>query len=164
MKQFEVTLANSGKTFLVNEGENILAAALRQGVMLPYSCKNGTCGSCKGTLVAGSVHYPFHPPQALEDDEMEQGAALMCQAEPLDNLIVSVREIEAVRQSMAQRGGRLQPDTTLSVTALGWRSVYASHAEAVAQPRWLARTRIAELEDDIRLLGELLGRDLSHWR
>jgi CDP-4-dehydro-6-deoxyglucose reductase len=97
MKQFEVTLANSGKTFLVNEGENILAAALRQGVMLPYSCKNGTCGSCKGTLVAGSVHYPFHPPQALEDDEMEQGAALMCQAEPLDNLIVSVREIEAVR-------------------------------------------------------------------
>jgi CDP-4-dehydro-6-deoxyglucose reductase len=92
-----VTLANSGKTFLVNEGENILAAALRQGVMLPYSCKNGTCGSCKGTLVAGSVHYPFHPPQALEDGEMEQGAALMCQAEPLDDLIVSVREIEAVR-------------------------------------------------------------------
>jgi CDP-4-dehydro-6-deoxyglucose reductase len=97
MKQYEVTLANSGKTFLVNEGENILAAALRQGVMLPYSCKNGTCGSCKGTLVAGSVHYPFHPPQALEEGEMDQGAALMCQAEPLDNLIVSVREIEAVR-------------------------------------------------------------------
>ena len=47
MKQYEVTIANSDKTFVVKEGENILAAALRQGVMLPYSCKNGTCGSCK---------------------------------------------------------------------------------------------------------------------
>ena len=46
MKQFEITIAGSGKTFTVNEGESILSAALRQGVMLPYSCKNGTCGSC----------------------------------------------------------------------------------------------------------------------
>ena len=45
VKQFEVTITGSGKTFLVREGENILMAALRQGVMLPYSCKNGTCGS-----------------------------------------------------------------------------------------------------------------------
>lgn len=97
MKQYEVTIANSDKTFVVKEGENILAAALRQGVMLPYSCKNGTCGSCKGTLISGAVHYPFHPPQALEDDEIEAGAALLCQAEPLGDVIVNVREIEAVR-------------------------------------------------------------------
>mgnify|MGYP001814190310 FL=1 len=97
MKQFEVTLVSSGKTFTVNEGENILSAALRQGVMLPYSCKNGTCGSCKGKVESGSVHYPFHPPQALEDGETEQGCALMCQAEPLEDLMVRVREIEAVR-------------------------------------------------------------------
>ena len=50
VKQFEVTIVSSGKTFRVNKGENILVAALRQGVMLPYSCKNGTCGSCKGKL------------------------------------------------------------------------------------------------------------------
>lgn len=97
MKHYEVTIANSGKTFTVNEGENILAAALRQGVMLPYSCKNGTCGSCKGTLVSGEVHYPFHPPQALEESDIEEGFALMCQAEPLGDLMVRVREIEAVR-------------------------------------------------------------------
>ena len=45
VEQFEVTIAGSGKTFIVRKGENVLAAALRQGVMLPYSCKNGTCGS-----------------------------------------------------------------------------------------------------------------------
>ena len=50
VKSFEVTIAGNGKTFQVSEGENILVAALRQGVMLPYSCKNGTCGSCKGQV------------------------------------------------------------------------------------------------------------------
>ncbi|MDX1380845.1 MAG: CDP-6-deoxy-delta-3,4-glucoseen reductase [Xanthomonadales bacterium] len=97
MKEFEVTITSSGKRFRVREGENVLAAALRQGVMLPYSCKNGTCGSCKGLLERGTVHYPFHPPLALEDEEMAGGYALLCQAEPLEDLEVQVREIEAVR-------------------------------------------------------------------
>lgn len=87
----------SGKAFVVNEGESILAAALRQGVMLPYSCKNGTCGSCKGLVVSGEVHYPFHPPLALSRPEIADGFALMCQAEPQENLEIEVREIEAVR-------------------------------------------------------------------
>ena len=97
MKQFEVTMAGSGKTFVVAEGENILAAALRQGVMLPYSCKNGTCGSCQGILESGEVHYPFHPPLALEKSDFADGYALMCQAEPIEDLVIRVREIEAVR-------------------------------------------------------------------
>ena len=97
MKQFEVSIDASEKTFIVNEGETVLTAALRQGVMLPYSCKNGTCGSCKGTVLSGEVHYPFHPPLALGSSEIAQGIALMCQAEPMENLVVKVREIEAVR-------------------------------------------------------------------
>ena len=92
MKQFEVTIAGSGKSFLVREGENILMAALRQGVMLPYSCKNGTCGSCKGMVENGEVHYPFHPPLALEKKDFAEGYALMCQAEPLENLVIKVRD------------------------------------------------------------------------
>ena len=55
MKQYQVKNINSGATFTVNEGESVLNAALRQGVMLPYSCKNGTCGSCKGMVDGGSV-------------------------------------------------------------------------------------------------------------
>lgn len=97
MKQFEVTIVNSGKTFTVREGENILVAALRQGVMLPYSCKNGTCGSCKGLVENGEVHYPFHPPLALEKSDFAEGYALMCQAEPIEDLDIRVREIEAVK-------------------------------------------------------------------
>jgi len=97
VKQFEVTIASSGKTFQVREGESVLMAALRQGVMLPYSCKNGTCGSCKGVVISGEVHYPFHPPMALERSDMAEGYTLMCQAEPVEDLVIDVREIEAVR-------------------------------------------------------------------
>jgi CDP-4-dehydro-6-deoxyglucose reductase len=97
VKQFQVTLAGSNRSFLVRQGESILSAALRQGVMLPYSCKNGTCGSCRGQVLEGEVHYPFHPPLALERSDIAQGYALMCQAEPIEDLVIAVREIEAVR-------------------------------------------------------------------
>ena len=98
-----MTIAGSGRTFRVREGENVLAAALRQGVMLPYSCKNGTCGSCKGMLQEGEVHYPFHPPLALEKSEIADGNALLCQAAPLADLVVQVREIEAVRDIQVRK-------------------------------------------------------------
>jgi len=97
MKEFKVTISASGADFTVRGSESVLSAALRQGVMLPYSCKNGTCGSCKGLVESGEVHYPFHPPLALERPEIADGYALMCQAEPLEDLVIKVREIEAVR-------------------------------------------------------------------
>jgi len=96
-KPFTVTIAESKRQFEVREGESVLNAALRQGVMLPYSCKNGTCGSCKGKLLSGQVHYPFHPPMALQDEEIEAGEALLCQAVPLEDLTIEAREIAAVR-------------------------------------------------------------------
>ncbi len=97
MKQYTVTISGSNSEFVVFEGESVLTAALRQGVMLPYSCKNGTCGSCKGRVGQGEVRYPFHPPLALERSEIAEGFALLCQAEPLGDLAIEVREIEAVR-------------------------------------------------------------------
>lgn len=97
MKQYKVSIAGKERDFIVNEGEAILTAALRQGVMLPYSCKNGTCGSCKGRILEGEVHYPFHPPMALQRSDYAAGNALLCQAEPQEDLVIEVREIEALR-------------------------------------------------------------------
>ena len=103
MKQFQVKNITSGAIFTANEGESILTAALRQGVMLPYSCKNGTCGSCKGLLETGEVHYPFHPPLALSREEIGEGCALLCQAEPIEDLVIRAREIEAVRDIQVRK-------------------------------------------------------------
>lgn len=97
LSPFKVTISGSGTEFTVRQGESVLAAALRQGVMLPYSCKNGTCGSCKGRILHGEVHYPFNPPLALERPDIADGYTLLCQAEPLEDLVIEAAEIEAVK-------------------------------------------------------------------
>ena len=96
-KRFKISIADSQREFEAKADESVLSAALRQGVMLPYSCKNGTCGSCKGKIVSGSVHYPFHPPMALGENEIAAGEALLCQAAASEDLTIKAREIAAVR-------------------------------------------------------------------
>ncbi len=95
-RTFHVQLAGSGKAFDVGSDETVLAAARRAGLGLPYSCLSGSCGSCKGRLVEGEVAYPYNPPSALSFDERQEGQALLCQAVPLSDLKLAIREVEAV--------------------------------------------------------------------
>jgi len=62
---YQVTLKTSGKQFTVTQDETLLEAALRQGINLPYGCKNGACGSCKGKVVEGKVSHGQHSESAL---------------------------------------------------------------------------------------------------
>ena len=92
-----VTLQPSGQQFQVEEGESILTAALRQQLVLPYGCRNGACGSCKGKLVSGTVDYGVHQKKALTDEEKAQGKALFCQARPLGDIVIEARTIGATK-------------------------------------------------------------------
>ncbi len=92
-----VTLQPSGLQFQVEDGEAVLAAALRQGFILPYGCKNGACGSCKGKILSGSVDYGVYQQKVLTDDEKAQGKALFCQAKPLSDLVLEARTIGAAK-------------------------------------------------------------------
>ena len=93
----KVTVQPSGQSFDAEEGEAVLTAALRQGVMLPYGCKNGACGSCKGKIVAGSVDYGHYHARVLTEEERAHGKALFCQAKPLTDLVIEARTIGAAR-------------------------------------------------------------------
>jgi CDP-4-dehydro-6-deoxyglucose reductase len=93
----KVTVQPSGQTFDVAEGEAVLTAALRQGVMLPYGCKNGACGSCKGKIVSGSVDYGHYHARVLTEAERAHGKALFCQAKPLGDLVIECRTIGAAK-------------------------------------------------------------------
>ena len=42
-----VTINPGNVSFQVNDGETILSAALKNGLVVPYGCKDGACGSCK---------------------------------------------------------------------------------------------------------------------
>ena len=52
---YKVTNKPSGHEFWVEAGETVLDAALRAGCILPYGCRNGTCGSCLGKVLEGVV-------------------------------------------------------------------------------------------------------------
>ena len=92
-----VTLQPSGLQFQVEEGEAVLTAALRQGFVLPYGCKSGACGSCKGKILSGSVDYGVYQAKALTEEEKAQGKALFCQAKPLSDLVLEARAIGAAK-------------------------------------------------------------------
>jgi CDP-4-dehydro-6-deoxyglucose reductase, E3 len=91
-----VTLMPSAKSFQVEEGETVLAAALRQGIHLPYGCRTGSCGTCRAHCLEGQTHYPEGPPLALTALEMDTGEALLCRAVPESDLKVEASEITAM--------------------------------------------------------------------
>ena len=92
-----VTIQPSSHQFQVEDGEAVLAAALRQGFVLPYGCKNGACGSCKARILSGAVDYGVYQQKALTDEEKAQGKALLCQAKPLGDLVIEARTIGAAK-------------------------------------------------------------------
>ncbi len=93
----KVTLRPSGHEFEVAEGESILTAALRQHFVLPYGCRNGACGTCKGKILEGAVDYGVYQQKALTDAEKAQGKALFCQARPRGDVVIEARTIGAVK-------------------------------------------------------------------
>lgn len=62
-------------------GTNILDAATDRGLDVPFSCKGGVCCTCKAMVLEGKVNMAVN--YALEDDEVEQGYVLTCQAKPI---------------------------------------------------------------------------------
>ena len=112
-----VTLQPSGQQFQVEEGESILTAALRQQIVLPYGCRNGACGSCKGKLLEGRIDYGAYQKKALTDEEKAQGKALFCQAKLLSDVVIEARTVGAAKDIVVktlpcrvQRMERLAPD------------------------------------------------------
>jgi CDP-4-dehydro-6-deoxyglucose reductase len=75
---FQITVQPSGHRFDCEPDETVLSAAIRAGIGLPYGCKNGACGSCKGKVIEGSVVHKAHQQRALSEQEQAAGQALFC--------------------------------------------------------------------------------------
>ena len=92
---YQVTVLPSGRSFAVEPDESILDAGLRHGIVLPYGCKNGACGSCRAKVVEGHIEQGPHQPQALRKEDALQGQALLCCATALTDLAIEARVIAA---------------------------------------------------------------------
>jgi CDP-4-dehydro-6-deoxyglucose reductase len=93
---FNVRIEPSGREFAAAENETVLEAALRHGIALPYSCRNGSCGTCKGRVRAGQVEYGVYEDKALSAAERAAGLALLCQAQARSDLVIEARELAGV--------------------------------------------------------------------
>ena len=69
----------------------MLDAAQRAGLEIPYSCRKGVCGTCKGRVVSGEVRA--FAGDALGAAERAQGMVLFCNARPRSDLAIEPRSI-----------------------------------------------------------------------
>ena len=90
---FKIIVPASGHEFLAEENETLLEAALRQGIGLPYGCRNGTCGKCSGEVISGQTKYDTGALRDAAKVEFEAGKTLFCQACATSDLEIKVREI-----------------------------------------------------------------------
>ncbi len=90
---FQITVQPSGRTFTTEPAEAILPAAIRQGIGLPYGCKDGACGSCKCKKLEGTVVHGTHQVKALSPDEEAAGYILTCCAVPQTDLLLESRQV-----------------------------------------------------------------------
>ena len=79
--QVSIVLDNHNYRFeLEYDTNNILDAAIDEGVDLPYSCKGGVCSTCRAKVTKGEVQMMVN--YALEPEEVEAGYVLTCQSYP----------------------------------------------------------------------------------
>jgi NAD(P)H-flavin reductase/ferredoxin len=94
---FNVEFTPSGDRFDVADGETVLDAALRQGVQLPYGCRNGRCSTCKFQVEDGEVDLGDVSVYSLPDAERDQGWALLCRARPVSDLLIRDNRLPDLR-------------------------------------------------------------------
>lgn len=99
--RYDVTLEwpdGRSRTITVKPPESVLEAALGEGIRLPYDCREGTCTTCVGRVLAAegggtdAANAMDHrrPPRALDPDELAEGYALLCIALPRADCRVEV--------------------------------------------------------------------------
>jgi CDP-4-dehydro-6-deoxyglucose reductase len=90
-----VTLQPSGHIYAVPKDTTLLQAALDAGLTLPYGCRNGACGACKGKVVEGRVDYGAAQDHALTPEDRANGLALTCCAKPLTDVVLELHEVSS---------------------------------------------------------------------
>ena len=83
-----IKLQPSGITFNAGETATILDSALENNINIEYSCKDGTCGSCKAKLISGEIEQGEN--SALTNEDISNGFILTCCSKPKTNIEINV--------------------------------------------------------------------------
>jgi len=89
---YQIKIQPSGHEFSVNGDETLLEASLNAGFSMPYGCRNGACGACKGKVLSGQVDLGNYQEGALSAEEKSAGMALFCCAKAKSELVIEIKE------------------------------------------------------------------------
>jgi ring-1,2-phenylacetyl-CoA epoxidase subunit PaaE len=96
-RQISLSWRNNDNSFVVQSGESILQAALRNNLRVPYSCTEGQCGTCRSTLVRGEIKLRKN--YSLTEEELKAGQILLCQGFPVsDNVVIRINNGQSMSQ------------------------------------------------------------------
>ncbi|MEN3363267.1 MAG: CDP-4-dehydro-6-deoxyglucose reductase [Burkholderiales bacterium] len=115
--------------FSCEQDNAVLDGALAAGYEIPYSCRSGVCGSCRGQIVSGQVSGGTGG--GLTEEEHRDGHVLLCQAKPCSDLTVAVREIKKIDKSAIK-----------TVNTKVYRMTRAAHDVTILQLRFPAGTKV----------------------
>lgn len=63
--------------------KTLVEIMLEAGIAVPYSCREGHCGSCVTTVTSGEVSMDTC--DILDEADLADGLVLACQARPVDD-------------------------------------------------------------------------------
>lgn len=84
--EFTVQFTRSNRTVQCDADVTVLQAAIAAGIRVPSSCGGGMCGTCKSTLIRGSVD--MHHDGGIRPKEIAQNKILLCCSKPLEDLMI----------------------------------------------------------------------------
>jgi phenol hydroxylase P5 protein len=85
---FKISLNDGERSALASADQSLLDAFLREGIWLPHNCTQGTCGSCKCRVDAGSFDHGGSPFDTLTQEERDAGIVLACQARAQSDMLI----------------------------------------------------------------------------
>ena len=92
---YQITVQPSGAQFAADTEESLLDAALRQGLTMPYGCKDGACGACKGKVLSGEVDHGKAQAYALNEADRADGLTLFCCARAHSDLVIECKQMSS---------------------------------------------------------------------
>ena len=105
MEQHKITFSPSDVSIKVDDGENLLQAAMEAGIHINASCGGtGTCGKCRVRILNGKVDSPLSP--MLPQEDYNAGYRLACLTTIREDVKVEIPIESQVDRSVLKKEGQ----------------------------------------------------------